>query len=83
MLRDIGDYQKSADHLQIAVSLNPKRVDAWANLAVSYDKLHRTDDAIAAGQKALELARAKSRQHYPTNGKLARRSPNDNTSSPR
>lgn len=51
-------YADAAGEFEAAVQLDPALVQAQANLMAAYAHLGRTDDAIAAAQRALDAARA-------------------------
>ncbi len=49
---------EAVDHYREALRLKPTYLEAWNNLLLAYDHLHRTKEAIAAAQKLVELARS-------------------------
>jgi tetratricopeptide (TPR) repeat protein len=49
------DYAEAVRLLEAAVAAQPRFADAWEALGVLYDKVGRTDDAIAAMQRLLEV----------------------------
>ena len=51
---------EAAEHFQKAVQLKPTYLEAWNNLLMAYDQLHRTDDAIAAARKLVEVAKSQN-----------------------
>ena len=57
-LRYIGKPQEAAEHCLETLRLNPNAANAWANLAMSYEELNRMGEAVAAAQKAFDLAQA-------------------------
>jgi len=57
-LFEIGRPQEAVEQYQEAVRLKPDFTDAYSNLALVHAGLRQSSKAIAAGQKALELARS-------------------------
>jgi tetratricopeptide (TPR) repeat protein len=55
-----GQPGEAADQFELAVRLKPEYAEAWANLATARARQERSSDAIAAAEKALELARAQN-----------------------
>jgi protein O-mannosyl-transferase len=49
--------QEAIEHLKLALKLVPEDAGAWNNLALAYAMKRQTAVAVAAAQKALELAR--------------------------
>ncbi len=54
----LGRLQEAIEHYRQALSLKPDYTNAYSNLALTYAGLRQSSAAIAAAQKALELARA-------------------------
>ncbi len=67
-LSDQGQHELAIDELNSAVRLQPQNVEAWANLAVAYERAGDFRQAIAAGTRAREL----NPHHYYVNLGLAR-----------
>lgn len=57
-LLHVGHPQEAIEQFQQALRYDPTDIDALIGLASSYEALHRSAEAIATGEKALELARA-------------------------
>jgi Flp pilus assembly protein TadD len=57
-LASSGQPQEAVDHFQQALQIKPDDCGAYFNLALAYDEIGRTADALAVGQKALESARS-------------------------
>jgi Tfp pilus assembly protein PilF len=57
LLANLGFNDKAIRHFEEALRLKPE-VATYTNLAVAYSRSQRSADAIAMGEKALELARA-------------------------
>ena len=53
--RQKGDVQKSLEHLEKAVEIDPKFVEAQVNLGARYIELKRMDDAAAAFERAIRI----------------------------
>jgi tetratricopeptide (TPR) repeat protein len=53
-----GRFQEAIEHFQAALQINPQYIKAYTNLAVLYVQMHRSADAAAAAEKALDLARS-------------------------
>ena len=51
-----GHIPEAIEHLQQALRLEPNFSDGYFNLATAYVQMHRSAEALAAAQKALELA---------------------------
>ena len=60
-LASSGQPQEALDHFQQALQIKPDDCGAYLNLAMTYDQIDRSDDAQAAGKKALKLARSQHR----------------------
>jgi tetratricopeptide (TPR) repeat protein len=67
-LSDQGRHQQAVDELNRATASNPTNVEAWANLALAYERLGNMDQALDAGDRARRL----SPNHYYVNLGLAR-----------
>ena len=57
LLAGAGQTDQAIEHFEQAMRLKPT-VEAYSNLAAAYALANRKADAIAAAEKALELARA-------------------------
>ncbi len=53
-----GKPPEAIDQYQQALRSEPRRADAWIGLASAYSQLNRSEDAAAAAQEALDLARS-------------------------
>jgi tetratricopeptide (TPR) repeat protein len=67
-LSDQGHHQEAIAELNTAVRLEPQNVEAWANLAVAYERAGDFRNAIVAGTRARDL----NPHHYYVNLGLAR-----------
>jgi hypothetical protein len=67
-LSDRGLHEQAVADLQEATVLGPSNVEAWANLALAYERAGRFREAISAGARARQL----SPRHYYVNLGLAR-----------
>jgi hypothetical protein len=67
-LSDRGKHTQAVEELQRATGLEPANVEAWANLAVAYERQGDMRSAIAAGTEARRLQPT----HYYVNLGLAR-----------
>jgi tetratricopeptide (TPR) repeat protein len=67
-LSDQGLHEQAVAALQEATVLGPSNVEAWANLALVYERVGRFQEAISAGVRARQL----SPRHYYVNLGLAR-----------
>ena len=67
-LSDHGKHQQAVDELTKATTLDPANVEAWANLALAYERQGNLDQALAAGGEAARL----SPNHYYVHLGLAR-----------
>jgi tetratricopeptide (TPR) repeat protein len=67
-LSDEGRHQAAIDELTRASVQDPTSVEAWANLALAYERAGNYLDAVAAGNRALTL----NAGHYYVNLGLAR-----------
>ena len=67
-LSDQGLHEQAVADLQEATVLGPSNVEAWANLALAYERAGRFQEAISAGVRARQL----SPRHYYVNLGLAR-----------
>jgi tetratricopeptide (TPR) repeat protein len=52
---------KAVQKYEQIVSVDPYNADAWFALAKAQADLHRSEDAIASAQKALDVARSRNR----------------------
>ena len=52
---------KTVQKYEQIVSVDPYNADAWFALAKAQADLHRSEDAIASAQKALDVARSRNR----------------------
>ncbi len=57
-LRRLGNKQGALDHYLQATQFDPMLIPAYLNVADVCAELHRTDQSIAAADKALQLARS-------------------------
>ena len=53
-----GENEKAIEHFKQLLKLKPDYLNAYINLASAYALMHRSAEAVAAAQKALELARS-------------------------
>jgi protein O-mannosyl-transferase len=53
-----GRFQDATIHFKQALQLKPDFIDAYTNLALTYARMRQSSEALAAGQKALELAQS-------------------------
>jgi tetratricopeptide (TPR) repeat protein len=53
-----GSFREAVEHFQEALRINPAYIKAYTNLALTYVQMHRSAEAAAAAQKALDLARS-------------------------
>jgi hypothetical protein len=67
-LSDRGLHEQAVADLQEATVLGPSNVEAWANLALAYERAGRFQEAISAGVRARQL----NPRHYYVNLGLAR-----------
>jgi tetratricopeptide (TPR) repeat protein len=67
-LSDQGRHQQAIDELNIAARLDPHNVEAWANLALAYERAGDFPQAVSAGIRARSLDAG----HYYVNLGLAR-----------
>ncbi|MCK6455638.1 MAG: tetratricopeptide repeat protein [Phycisphaerae bacterium] len=67
---DQGDYERAREYFEAAARFNPTLADHHFNLAAVYDKLKRTDDAVAAARRALELNPDIPLGHYQLGSQL-------------
>ncbi len=54
-----GRPQEAIEHYGQALKLKPDLIEVYYNLALTYASIHQSAEAIAAAQKALDLARSK------------------------
>ncbi len=57
-LVDAGRLPEAIEHYEQALRLKPDYVKAYSNLALAYAQTNRPDQAVAAAQKAIDLARS-------------------------
>lgn len=50
-----GEYNEAIRHYKTIIEIDPAFSDVYANLAMAYMKIHRTDDAISTLEKAICL----------------------------
>jgi tetratricopeptide (TPR) repeat protein len=67
-LSDQGKQEQAIDELNKAAVLEPANVEAWANLALAYEREGNLEQAVSAGDRA----RALDATHYYVNLGLAR-----------
>jgi hypothetical protein len=67
-LSDRGMHHRAVEELSKAASLEPANVEAWANLALAYERQGSFDQAVSAGERARQL----NPHHYYVNLGLAR-----------
>ena len=67
-LSDRGMHALAIEELKRATTVQPDNVEAWANLALAYERAGHFGDAITAGDRALSL----NSKHYYVNLGLAR-----------
>jgi tetratricopeptide (TPR) repeat protein len=67
-LSDRGLHEQALAELREATVLGPSNVEAWANLALAYERAGRFQEALSAGVRARQL----SPRHYYVNLLLAR-----------
>jgi tetratricopeptide (TPR) repeat protein len=60
-LHAAGDYDREMPMLRLAVTQDPRSVDAWLHLGLGYARRERFADAIAALERASALAPADAR----------------------
>ena len=58
ILRRTGQHQAAIDHFHQALELRPDFANVFDNLSLAYAELGRYADAVAAGEKGLNLARS-------------------------
>ncbi len=68
----LGDYAGAEDAFRRAIDLRPDDPAAWNNLAHALARQQRRDDAIAAAQKALGLARGDGEAYRATLTEVSR-----------
>lgn len=68
VLSDQGKHQQAIDELNKATVLEPSNVEAWANLALAYERQGDFQQAVSAGDRARTL----DANHYYVNLGLAR-----------
>ncbi len=61
-----GESAEAIQHFQQALQINPEMTQAEMNLAIAYDALHEPEQALAAAQHALELARKQQNSDLAT-----------------
>ena len=67
ILVQAGKLSEAAEHFRHAVRLKPGYLEAQINLVVVHERLNQMPEAIAAAQKALEIARAQGRAEQAAN----------------
>ena len=67
-LSDRGEHERAIQELRQATAGEPTNVEAWANLALAYERQGSFDQAVAAGMRARSL----DANHYYVNLGLAR-----------
>ena len=60
-LSKVGQLQDGIKQFDEALRLNPDNINAYTNMMMAYVLLKRPAEAIAAAEKALELARAQGK----------------------
>jgi tetratricopeptide (TPR) repeat protein len=66
-LLDLGDVEAGVALLEMLVDIRPKDPEAWANLTLGYVLAGQEQDALAAGERALDL----NPQHFYVHEMLA------------
>ena len=61
VLVQTGKLPEALEHIKQAVQIKPDYINAHTNLALVYSMLHQSSQAMAAAQKALELARSQQK----------------------
>ena len=59
-----GEWQQGLDWFLKLVAVDPANVHAWTDVGTAHYNLNRTEEAVAAWQKALELAPNDPQLHY-------------------
>jgi tetratricopeptide (TPR) repeat protein len=71
--RKMGEFQKAADALEIAVKLNPASYDAHYNLGFSLGRLGKTEEAVQQVEEAEKLRPNSAEATYELGMLLAKR----------
>jgi tetratricopeptide (TPR) repeat protein len=64
MLARTGQYPEALPYLEKAVAADPGNADAWHNLAVTYQKLGRNEDALGILNRLTRTYRSEKTYHY-------------------
>ena len=61
VLVQTGKLPEAIEHFKQAVQFRPDHINAYTNMALTYAMLHQPSQAVAAAQKALEIARSQQK----------------------
>ncbi|MGA2059858.1 MAG: tetratricopeptide repeat protein [Thermoguttaceae bacterium] len=66
VLVQTGKLPEAIEHFKQALQFKPDYINAYTNLALTYSMLHQPSQAVAAAQKALEIARSQEQAEQAT-----------------